>query len=283
MGFCMGVRRAVEMAMEAAEAGGRVYTLGPLIHNPQVLDSLANLGVGVLEEEALLGPALNQGKLRGATVLIRAHGVSPGIEARLREAGAFIKDATCPRVKANQIKARALSEGGCRLFLAGEKRHAEIIGIQGYAPSCRVVADPVEAAEAAAELFREAGGARTALLGQTTMSVEEYRAIGEEIRLKFPDLVMVDAICGASRDRQDALTELCAQVEAVIIAGGRESANTRRLLSIAQSLGKPAWLAESADDLIDEIRAYSRVGLSAGASSPDWVIEAIERRIQCLG
>jgi 4-hydroxy-3-methylbut-2-enyl diphosphate reductase len=276
MGFCMGVRRAVEMAVEEAEAGPGVYTLGPLIHNPPVLEALAKRGVRILEDLA------DPEKLRGATVLLRAHGVSPEREQRLREAGVRLKDATCPRVKANQLKARSLSEEGYRLFLAGEKLHAEIIGIQGYAPSCRVVADPVEAAEAAAALFREAGGVKTALLAQTTMPPETYRAIGEAIRRQFPDLVMVDAICGATRDRQAALTELCAQVEAVIIAGGRSSANTRRLLSIAQSLGKRAWIAESAEDLPGEIGGYSVVGLSAGASSPDWVIEAIEGRLAIL-
>jgi 4-hydroxy-3-methylbut-2-enyl diphosphate reductase len=279
MGFCMGVRRAVEMAVKEAESGARVYTLGPLIHNPQALASLAELGVGTLEEEALEEP----GKLRGATVLIRAHGVSPGTETRLREAGVRLRDATCPRVKANQLKARSLSEEGYRLFLAGEKHHAEIVGLQGYAPFCRVAANPAEAAGAAAELFREAGGVKTALLAQTTLSPEEYRAIGAEIRRYFPDLVMVDAICGAARDRQDALAELCAQVEAVIVAGGRSSANTRRLLSIAQSLGKPAWIAETADDLPREIRGYSPVGLSAGASTPDSVIEGIEGRLWVLG
>jgi 4-hydroxy-3-methylbut-2-enyl diphosphate reductase len=279
MGFCMGVRRAVEMAVEAAEAGPGVYTLGALIHNPQALESLAKRGVEILEDEALDNP----GKLRGATVLIRAHGVSPDRETRLREAGVRLKDATCPRVKANQIKARSLSEAGYRLFLAGEKRHAEIIGIQGYAPSCRVVANPAEAAEAASELFREAGGVKTALLAQTTISPEEYRAIGTMICRYFPDLAVADAVCGAARDRQDALAELCTQAEAVIIAGGRSSANTRRLLSIAQSLGKPAWIAETAEDLPAGIQRYSPVGLSAGASTPDWVIEGIERRLWSLG
>jgi 4-hydroxy-3-methylbut-2-enyl diphosphate reductase len=273
LGYCMGVRRAVEMAYrEAGKAPGRVYTLGPLIHNPQVLEDLRRRGLEILEGDRL------PPDLRDAVVIIRAHGVSPALEGELRSRGARILDATCPRVKASQLKARSFSERGYRVFIAGEKDHGEVAGIRGYAPGSIVVADPPEAEEAAAALRAESPGLRAALIGQTTISPEEYAAIGAAIE-KHLDLELVDTICGATRERQEALRELCARVEAVLIAGGRGSSNTRRLLEIARSLGKPCWLVESARDLpadLAETAAFKTLGLSAGASTPDELIREIE-------
>jgi 4-hydroxy-3-methylbut-2-enyl diphosphate reductase len=276
----MGVRRAVDMAgaeLRAAGPGRRVYTMGPLIHNPQLLASLKSRGVDILDEKDL------PRDLSDSVVIIRAHGISPVLEAELVSRGVHIADATCPKVKASQNRARSLSQGGYRIFLAGERRHGEIIGIQGFAPACIIVADPGEAAAAAEQLRREGGGEKTALIGQTTISAAEYRAIGEAILPFFPRLEIVNTICTATRDRQDALKQLCNQVDALIVAGGRESANTRRLLGIAQELGKPAWLVESAAGIPPEIAAYTRVGLSAGASTPDEVICGIEAALLAMG
>jgi 4-hydroxy-3-methylbut-2-enyl diphosphate reductase len=272
----MGVRRAVEMALdEAVSKGMPVYTLGPLIHNPQVLETLKNQGIAILPEGSL-------SDLNGKTVLIRAHGVDPLVEKKLLIAGARVRDATCPRVKNSQLAARSLTGAGYCLFLAGEKDHGEIIGIQGYAPDCMVAASPPDAEAAAEKLYRQAPGAKTALLGQTTLSADEYGAIGLGIRKWFPELKIIDTICGATRDRQNALKELCAQVDAVIIAGGKTSANTQRLLSIAQSLNKPAWLVEDEGEIPEEIGNYAVVGLSAGASTPDAVIDAVEKALCAL-
>jgi 4-hydroxy-3-methylbut-2-enyl diphosphate reductase len=265
----------VELARNEAKTlsgTGTVYTLGPLIHNPQVLNELRDQGVEMLSED--------WGDLRGKTVLIRAHGVSPRVEEELIAAGARIRDATCPRVKESQMKARALTGEGYCLFLAGEKDHGEIIGIRGYAPNCVVAADRPEAERAAEELYRQRPDAKTALLGQTTLSAGEYRAIGEGIRHWFPNVKIVNTICGTVR--QNALQELCARVDAVVIAGGKTSANTRRLLSIAQSLGKPAWLVENEKEIPPEIGNYATIGLSAGASTPDIVIDAIEKVLSSL-
>jgi 4-hydroxy-3-methylbut-2-enyl diphosphate reductase len=288
-GFCMGVRRAVDAAFAAASAAGvepaaepdappvKVYTLGALIHNPQVLESLRERGIAILDENRI------PGNLENTAVIIRAHGIPPRLESLLKARGASVTDATCPRVKASQMKARSLAEGGYRIFLAGEKDHEEVIGIEGYAPGCIVVAGPGEAAAAAEKLAREEPRAKTALIGQSTISPGEYGAVEGEIRRFFPGLIAADTICGATRDRQRSLRELCARVDAVIIAGGRDSANTRRLLGIAESLGKPAWLVESAEEIPREIAAYDRVGIGAGASTPDEVIDAIEAALVAMG
>jgi 4-hydroxy-3-methylbut-2-enyl diphosphate reductase len=270
----MGVRRAVDMAFAEAARGGRIFTMGPLIHNPRVLDNLAEQGIAALDEDMLRGR--RSVDLSGAVVIIRAHGISPGLEAELGERGARIVDATCPRVKASQMKAASLWKEGYRIFLAGEERHGEIIGIQGYAPGCIVTGGAEAAAAAAAELLREEPGARTALIGQTTISAAEYRETGEAIRNFFPDLRIVDTICGAVRDRQDALRELLEKADGVIVAGGRESSNTRRLFAIARQSGKPCALVEGAGEIPAALFRCGTVGLCAGASTPDGLIDEIE-------
>lgn len=295
LGFCMGVRRAVDLAygeiacVQAASSAGRVYTLGPLIHNPQVLDELKRRGAETLDESLL------PQNLHNASVIIRAHGVGSTTGAELRGRGAKVIDATCPRVKASQLKAAALAESGYRLFLAGEEYHAEITGVRSYAetgfsrrdtaysgaiPFCVVVGSAAEAQEAAAGLFAQDSAAKTALIGQTTISGEEYRAIGETIRKYFPALEIIQTICSATTDRQDSLRELLGKVEAVIIAGGKDSANTRRLFAIAEAAGKPCALAETAADIPPGFAVFETVGLCAGASTPDTAIDEIERALE---
>jgi 4-hydroxy-3-methylbut-2-enyl diphosphate reductase len=278
----MGVRRAVELAERevcAAAPGQKYYTLGPLIHNPQVLDSLKKMGLEILGEAGL------SGSLENTTVIIRAHGVSPLVEAELRERGARVLDATCPKVKANQLTARALAAGGYRIFLAGEEDHGEVAGIRAYAAEagagdcCVVAGNAAQAGEAAEKLFREAPEAKTALIGQSTISPEEYQAIGGAVKNFFPRLKIADTICGATCDRQEALRELCGQADALVVAGGKDSANTRRLLAIARAQGKPCWLVEGPEDLPPELSAYERVGICAGASTPDQVIYDIENKL----
>ena len=272
MGFCTGVRRAVEMAWGQSAAEGRgVYTLGPLIHNPVFLEDLERRGIGILKESDI--PSVPAGSI----VIIRAHGVSPAVERELLERGVKLLDATCPHVKQSQRKARDFAEKGYHIFLAGETNHAEIVGIRGYAEAaCHVVGTPLEAGKAAEDILRLDPGAKTALIGQTTISAGEYNTIAEQIRKLFPGLVVVDTICRATADRQGALRELCGKVDAALIAGGGESSNTRRLLSLARELGKPAWLVETPNDIPREIAAYETVGLSAGASTPDSLVDEIE-------
>ncbi|MDR0878450.1 MAG: 4-hydroxy-3-methylbut-2-enyl diphosphate reductase [Treponema sp.] len=312
LGFCMGVRRAVDLALaEAAAAQGTghaVFTAGPLIHNPVVLKDLEARGVKILDEADIKD-------LSGDVVIIRAHGIGPETEKELAGRGARIADATCPKVKASQMKARALARAGYRIFLAGEEHHGEIAGLQGYiAASCAeaaldgtavagdapgrqgiVAANAAEAEIKAEKLFSGAPLSKTALIAQTTISPGEYEAIGEAIKKFFPDLEIVNTICGATEDRQKALRDLLENVDAIVVAGGRESSNTRRLLAIAQASGKPAVLAETAADiscaltaaLPAEFKSYAAwgrltIGLCAGASTPDDVINSIETALKNL-
>jgi len=290
LGFCMGVRRAVEIAersLEAGRTGGQLYTLGPLIHNSGVLENFKRRGMICLDENEI------QSLPADSTVIIRAHGVSPVIEKELLKKGIHVLDATCPRVKLSQSKARNFVESGYRLFIAGEGNHGEIAGLKGYAedgcpkerrvsaiPPCFVLGNAEEARAVSEELYRREPEAKTALIAQTTIRAEEYRIIGETIQQFFPSLEIVNSICTATVDRQNALRELV-NADAIIVAGSRESANTQRLLSLAKEMGKPAWLAEVVSDVPPEIASYETVGLSAGASTPDNFITEIEEALIC--
>jgi 4-hydroxy-3-methylbut-2-enyl diphosphate reductase len=275
LGYCMGVRRAVSLAKEALKAAAGVYpvyTVGPLIHNPQVLEQFRAQGLEVLDEVEYLEDS-------SSVLIIRAHGISPQLETTLACKCARMVDATCPIVKKSQIQARSLTGAGYCLFLAGEQHHGEVIGIKGYAPDCLVIAHPGEVKEAAENLYHRTPHVKTALLGQTTIAPDEYQCIARAIQVYFPNLEIIDSICKATRDRQQALIKLCTQVDALLVVGGRESANTRRLLAIAQTQGKQAWLVEAASEIPLEIRAYPTIGLAAGASTPDELIDVIAQAL----
>jgi 4-hydroxy-3-methylbut-2-enyl diphosphate reductase len=281
----MGVRRAVETAWrESSAQGERVFTIGPLIHNPSVLADLEKRGVTILEQTSI------GADIAGSTVIVRAHGIAPELENELVRHGAQVVDATCPHVKLNQKKAQSFAEHGYRIFLAGEKNHGEISGICGYialagtsgkAVNYHVVGNALEAhiaAQAAQNCsVREE---KTALIAQTTISADEYSSIAEAIKKFFPNVEIADTICAATAQRQQALRKLCGKVEAVIVAGGKESANTLRLLSLAKELGKPAWLVEKLEEIPAEISMYETVGLCAGASTPDSLINEIEKALE---
>ncbi|GMO22360.1 MAG: 4-hydroxy-3-methylbut-2-enyl diphosphate reductase [Termitinemataceae bacterium] len=299
MGFCKGVERAVDMAftlsrdfcIRGSECPHRsaIYTIGPLIHNAAVLADLRAGGINVLDEADL--EEMGDDAINGATVIIRAHGVRPTVYEKLRHLGAEIADATCPKVRQNQLKAQNLVQNNgdlAVLFIVGEEKHAEVQGLLGFAKpkahgTCRVIVISAlqEATLAAKSLFYENPHRKTAIIAQTTISNLIFDEICIEIKKFFPALEVFNTICRATKDRQDALAQLCNDaddpVDAVIIAGDKASSNTRRLQNIAQDCGKPAFIASSPEDIPCSIFAYKTIGLSAGASTPRTVIDAIER------
>jgi 4-hydroxy-3-methylbut-2-en-1-yl diphosphate reductase len=271
LGRCMGVQRAVGLALDTAgRESGPVFTLGPLIHNPQAVRELADKGVVAISEAEL------DGRVEGRPVVIRAHGVPPELRERLASLGARVVDATCPRVLASQRRARDFALRGYAVVIAGDAGHGEVTGIAGYAPGAVVVGGPDEAR--AAPLHGP-----IALIAQTTIKKEEYEAIRAALAERFPLLEVVDSICPCTEDRLDALADLAAEVDAIVIVGGRNSANTARLLATARGLGKPAWLVETAEELPEEAFGYARVGLSAGASTPERLILEVEEALLSRG
>jgi 4-hydroxy-3-methylbut-2-enyl diphosphate reductase len=270
---------------DADQSAPALYTYGPLIHNMTVLRTFEQKNVNILKNSIPTN-------LHGAMVIIRAHGVSPQVEAELQEAGAVIKDATCPKVKANQLLAQKLCMknadfSSVPVFLAGDRRHAEIQGILGYAPACICISNDTEAAEIAqSRVTMHYVGSKeeknkAVLIGQTTFPIDDYRKIAAVLQ-KYYNLDVKETICPATACRQDALRKLCASVDAMIIAGGKDSANTRALADIARNKGVPAYLIESAAEVKEiepELATYHRIGLAAGASTPRETVDAIEAAV----
>jgi 4-hydroxy-3-methylbut-2-enyl diphosphate reductase len=276
LGFCPGVRRAVttaeNAAAEAAQTGRHAYVLGQIVHNPRVSRRLTGLGMGHLEDAEAPPPG---GRLDGDLVVIRSHGTTPAVYERLTAAGATIVDATCPRVATNQKAAASYASRGYTVIIAGDKGHGETLGVAGHAPGSIIVSTPGDA-----RTVMVAGP--VALVAQTTISGTEYDAIRSALRERYPDLVDAGGVCGATRERRAAVEGLCREVDAVVVVGGKNSANTRRLAELARSLGIPAWHVESAAEIPAELGAYAVVGLTAGASTPDEDIDEAEAALLSL-
>ena len=276
LGMCMGVRRAEELALLAAKKGKRVrkavFTYGPLIHNPQAVADLEKSGLRVLDPEAF-EKGLLDAAAKGSIVVIRAHGASPEAFERLERLGAEVIDATCPRVLKSQKKAKELLEQGYSVVIAGDRRHGEVAGILGHAPGAEVVENASEA-KALAEAWAEKP---VALIAQTTIKKSEYDAILERFRAFCPNVLAVETLCPATFDRQAALADLAGRVDAIVVVGGKNSANTQRLFMAAVESGKPAWHIETAAELTDEIFSFGSVGITAGASTPDSMVDEVER------
>ena len=268
LGFCMGVRRAVDLAVSTASDGESVsdiFTYGPLIHNRTVLEELEKLGIRQADDPGDIPP--------GSTVIIRAHGIPPLVRKRLEKRDARIIDATCTLVVRSQERARVYASEGYTVILVGDRNHGEIRALQGYAGKSMVVKDLREAEEVPAD-------EPLAVIGQTTLKHDEYEEVCRVILEKNPDAVVLDTVCPATEQRQDALVRLAEKADALVVVGGKNSANTSRLYTTAAQTGKPAWHVEGADDLPNEIFRYSRIGLSAGASTPDRIIDEVERRLR---
>jgi len=278
LGMCMGVRRAESLARDAARrgrnSGRRVFTFGPLIHNPQAVEELRKEGVTALDPEGFASGS-HDAEVRGSIVVIRAHGAPPEAMEQLARIGAEIVDATCPRVLKSQNKAKILSEEGWKVVIAGDVAHGEVAGILGHAPMAMVVENADQAAEAAAGLIDR----KVALIAQTTMKESEFEAIAAEFRKRCPRFLALSTLCPSTLDRQKALVKLAQLVDAIVVVGGKNSANTRRLAIAAAESGKPCWHVETEDELPQEIFSYGKVGLTAGASTPDFIVERVENYI----
>lgn len=264
-GFCMGVRRAVEMVLDApAKQTEPICTYGPLIHNPQVLELLESKGIRVLE---------NIPECAGGTILIRAHGVPPETKKQLKQAGLHVIDATCPRVIRVQSIIRKHARSGFAVIIVGEKDHPEVVGLLGYAGSRGHVVASIE------ELDALPAFDRAILVAQTTQNTVFYEKVRDWAGRRHPHYKVFDTICDSTEKRQEEVQQLAASVDAVIVVGGRESGNTRRLYEIARQSGKPAYHVESAADLegidLGPILAARTIGISAGASTPNWVIRKV--------
>ena len=272
LGFCFGVRRAVELAEQAlAESSGKVYSLGPLIHNEAALADLQSRGLCTVEEADL------QTIPDGAIVIIRAHGVAPKVITALEEKGCHIIDATCPRVKASQKMVERYTCQNDYVIISGDKNHGEMIGIAGFAG--KNFAQIQNASEAEKLELTAADKINVILMSQTTYSPTEFTKIENILRSKFKNLAVMNTICPATNERQQALLELCQQVEGVLVIGGKTSANTKRLYQTAAQNCKHAAHIQSTADIPQEFYNLKTIGITAGASTPDSIIRSVETHL----
>lgn len=272
MGFCMGVRRAVALLEKALreDPENPPATYGPLVHNPRLLEEFVDRGVRILSSPDELTPQ--------DRVLIRAHGVSGKIRQALCASGAELIDATCPKVVASMRLARAAERDGRRVVLAGDAGHGEMEAVAG------ALDDPESAPVVATadEVLRLKIDGPVSLIAQTTFEEGRLRDILKALSGKTDDLSVHHTICSATEARQSALRDLAQACDAIIVVGGRNSANTRRLWELAREYGLPAWHIESAKELDSGIRRYPRLGISAGASTPQSAIDEVARRAEEL-
>ncbi len=268
LGFCMGVKRAVDMAYRALERsdGEQVVTLGPLIHNTQEIERLAKDGIGVSDENSIPD---------NGTVIIRAHGVAPQAYEALKAHGVRVMDGTCPYVHYSQRRALELRQEGYTVVIAGDRNHPEILGILGCIDNQAHVVKTAEEAKAL-PAFERVG-----TIAQTTISPQKYRAIIAAVHEKSREVKVCETICDATEENQKAIRELSAEVEMLYVIGGRHSANSNKLVETAREKCPRATLIETADEIHPEdLRGVERVGVSAGASTPDWMIQRIVERLR---
>jgi (E)-4-hydroxy-3-methyl-but-2-enyl pyrophosphate reductase len=268
-GFCMGVRRAVELVLDVPNKHeGPIFTYGPLIHNPQVLNLLEEKGISIISEIPDRG---------SGTVLIRAHGVPPKAKEDLKTAGFKIIDATCPRVIKVQTIIRKHSKKGYASIIIGDKNHPEVIGLLGFAGEKGCVVDNLD------DLKSLPPFDRAIIVAQTTQNTQFFEKVKNWADRKFPQYKIFDTICDSTAKRQVEVRQLADSVDAVIVVGGLSSGNTKRLKEIAQQTGKPTYHIESESELDSKaLAAVQNIGITAGASTPNWVINRIYRTLEIL-
>ncbi len=268
-GFCFGVKRAIKMANETLDqASGAVQALGPLIHNPQVVAAFQRRGLqvaGSLEELAT-----------GATIVIRSHGVGPEVKKGAEEKGLRVVDTTCPFVTKAQEYAGRLIADGYKVVVIGDAHHPEVVGIVAHTSGKAIVLDTVAEAEALKFI------PRMGVVFQTTHSIMHVQEVVGALLKRGKEVRVFNTLCGATTAMQKTAVELAPEVDAMVIVGGRQSANTAQLAEVCRKVNPRVLMIESAAELTTEwFSGVRRVGVSAGASTPDEVIaEVVDRLTQ---
>jgi len=268
-GFCQGVRTALETTLEAARSREKepLCTFGPLIHNRQVLAMLKEQGV----EEAA-----TEEECRNRWVVIRAHGIPPDQRRRLKDVSRGLIDATCKRVARVQAIIRKHARKGYHTVIVGDADHAEVIGLMGYTEGRGVVVQSPDDVDRLPSDWSS-----VLLVAQTTQSEEVFREVERRFRAKFPHGLVENTICFATHERQSEVRRLCGHVEAMVIVGGTHSGNTIRLAETARECGIPTYHVETEKDLNPvEMARFRTVGVSAGASTPNWMIRNVVRFLE---
>ncbi len=266
-GYCWGVRRTVDKVMEVADAAGRsVVTLGPVIHNPQAVERMREKGVGTVHAVADVA--------EGTTVVVRTHGAVKSELDAARSRGLEVVDGTCPYVKYPQVMAQRLSRAGYHLVVVGDANHAEVKGVVSYVEGPCTVVKPGAPIPAIPDR-------KVAVIAQTTCIGAEFERVVGALALRHKEVRAVNTICSDTDERQEDARQLAREVDALVVVGGRNSANTRHLAEICRDVQPRTWHVETEEELRSEwFRGCRVVGISAGASTPDWVVERVAERLR---
>ncbi len=269
-GFCWGVKRAIDITLESARGKGEeVYTYGPLIHNPQLIKLLESKNIHV---------ETNMDKLKpGSEVIIRTHGITPQKKEELKRHGLVVSDATCPLVAKVQGMIRKFSRRGYTVVIVGDDGHAEVTGLKGFAETPVYVVASLEEAKKLPDFDK------VFIAAQTTCDIKNYGEITRYFKEKYPAIEIGETICEATDERQSEVIRLSKEVDAMVIVGGKNSANTTRLAAIAKEQGIDAYHVETDEELdISELSKYQRIGVTAGASTPKWIIDAAVAKLNSI-
>lgn len=273
-GFCWGVKRVVQMTERlAAEKRAPLYTYGPLIHNTAVIDRLAGMGVKTLagngSREELAGVE------HGAVVIVRAHGLPPDELKRIEQAGVEVVDGTCPHVHAIQEKVRNAHDQGRAVVILGDEGHAEVVGLLGFCDGRGIVVGSLHDVE------RIDVSKPLTVVAQSTLDARTFEELTGWIRDHAVDVEIEDTRCGATARTQAEAVQMCGMVDVMVVVGGRNSANTNRLVQLCREQGVKTVHVERASELPrEEFKGCEVVGVTAGSSTPDWVIDEVVEQLR---
>jgi 4-hydroxy-3-methylbut-2-enyl diphosphate reductase len=266
--MCSGVRSALALVDRALRDNPDtpVSTLGPLVHNTAVVAEYRARGVAPVEAPS---------EIASGILVLRTHGVAPGVRAAFERPGLRVVDATCPNVRRIHNLVTDHESRGFTVVVVGDPAHDEVRGIAGHVRNPMVIATAAEAetADIAMPAF---------VVGQTTLSREAYEAVCAVVRRRFPGVLIADTTCPSTERRRESLLRLAERVDALVVIGGKTSANTRWLYEAARSTGRPSWLIEGPAELPDGIAGFGSVGITAGASTPDRLVDAVEAALLAL-
>ncbi|MFA5795279.1 MAG: 4-hydroxy-3-methylbut-2-enyl diphosphate reductase [Candidatus Brocadiia bacterium] len=280
-GFCWGVKRALDSVLKIPPQY-TVYTYGPLIHNEQVVQMLRSKGVN---------PVTNRTekpikKTKRPIIVIRAHGAPPVVQEKLSGKGYKVIDATCPHVKNSQQQVMEYARKGYHMIIVGDKAHAEVFSLVGYAQSVNPNSRPVvvSSKKETIRLFNKKDinlQVPICILAQSTFQPQLYQEIIDVVKNRCSDVIVLNTICPAPTRRQREVVELSKRVEAMVVVGDHKSANTSRLAALSRSLKVPTFqVADETELPLKNLKKFKSIGITAGTSTPDWVIQAVINRLK---
>ena len=270
-GFCFGVKRAVDRVYELAQTSAKIYTYGPIIHNEEVVGDLEKKGVSVIETKEELS------QIKEGVIVIRSHGVAKEIYDQIEQQGLECVDATCPFVKRIHNIVEKESANGKQILIIGNAGHPEVEGIMGWSSTPAMVAECTEEIEQ----IHCNPDQPVCIVSQTTFNYNKFQELVEIFGKKGYDINVVNTICNATEERQTEAKEIAAKVDAMIIIGGRHSSNTRKLYEICSRECADTYFIQTLDDLhLDLPKSVRLVGITAGASTPNKIIEEVQNYVR---